>query len=66
MPNNKEARNCWDYWQCPKHKKESCTVYGLDMGSQCFNVFDDYRPQAQRGFEYCFDCPWFKMRQASA
>lgn len=55
--------NCWEYWKCPKRNREKCKVFQLDMGSQCYNVSHDFRPQRKREFDDCFDCAWFRRTQ---
>lgn len=68
---NNVAQNCWDYWNCKI--KLDCAAYQTDSGRECYEVASHFcprvnsdkswAPKVERGFKYCWECPWFKIIQ---
>jgi hypothetical protein len=54
------ADNCWEYWDCPDHKKEKCSAYKTNSGKECFYLSEKFRPQDDKDFQECSKCPWYK------
>ena len=63
----KEAQNCWEYWNCPKDVRDKCPAYTTNSGRSCwmvagsFTVGETKCARVVHKFEYCWDCPWFKI-----
>lgn len=61
---NKNAENCWEYWDCDPVKRDSCSVFNSNMGKECWvikNLFS-INPSEYNGKHGCWDCPWFKKK----
>ena len=66
----KEPQNCWEYWKDTKETRENCPAYKTNSGRECWliastkcprvNQDKPNCPKVDRGFKYCWECPWFK------
>lgn len=62
---NKEAKNCWEYWGCPDADKETCPVFLMGMGKECWVVVNTMsgficNENSKKNSRNCWECPWFK------
>jgi len=66
---DKNAKNCWDFWKCPKELKKRCAASMANLGRDCWIVTKDVllaeSPKKKQGFKFCWDCPWFKNLNAA-
>ncbi len=64
---NKEAKNCWDYWDCSLDARKKCNVYIYGSGNYCWMFESIYlkkheqSPKLKYNYENCWECPWFKL-----
>lgn len=66
---NKNAQNCWEYWDCKI--KQDCPAHQNNSGRECFEIASHNCPRinqgkpgvpkVDRGFNFCWECPWFKI-----
>ena len=62
---NAKAKNCWDYWDCPKDVKKGCPTYHAGKGAECWLLGASYQPESSpckkiRGILDCIHCEWYK------
>lgn len=66
--NNKhaEAKNCWEFMDCPEKTREKCRVYTTNLGNSCWMLATGLKARnlgcfnVKENFEHCWECPWFK------
>jgi len=60
MVDKENAKNCWEFMECPKELQEKCPAYVYEMGNECWFLakLEDGCPRYKTG-EGCIDCPWF-------
>ncbi len=68
----KEAKNCWEFWNCEKKIKEKCPAYKFEEGKECWLIASHScpktdqgkinKPKTKREFKYCWECTWFKKK----
>jgi hypothetical protein len=61
----RNAKNCWEYWNCKIEVREKCPAYLTDSGQNCWYVAGSYNkfpncPKVKKLFIACWECPWFK------
>ncbi|MCP4651309.1 MAG: hypothetical protein GY853_14670 [PVC group bacterium] len=62
----KDAKNCWEYWDCPEEAKKECPSYHADKGNECWLLGAAYCAEhcpfdkQHRGILGCIHCPWYK------
>ena len=61
--NNKEAENCWEFWDCPVKLRDTCIVYTSKSGKDCYNLTYNFSPICKKEFIHCWECPWYKKVQ---
>jgi hypothetical protein len=59
-----ESQNCWEFWNCPDEKKQTCDAYLTNSGKECFNFTKDFTPHVEKEFKKCWECPWYKKIKA--
>jgi hypothetical protein len=61
---NKEAQNCWEFWNCPKELRKRCSASISKLGKDCWIVMRKVllkeSPKTKNKFKFCWECPWFK------
>ncbi len=58
---NKDAKNCWEFRDCPDVIREKCPAYVFESGRECWMLAEDFCSKMLNGhFKKCFDCHWFK------
>ncbi|MFC1576872.1 hypothetical protein ACFL42_02915 [Candidatus Omnitrophota bacterium] len=60
MSENTACESCWEYWGCPKKKKEKCIVYKTNAGRFCWFFENLFSPKTKRKFNKCWECPWYQ------
>jgi response regulator RpfG family c-di-GMP phosphodiesterase len=55
-----QVENCWDYWKCTEKEKNRCVVCQKEWQKLCWLATS--RPQGDRGFQHCSDCPWYHKK----
>ncbi|HDZ77603.1 MAG TPA: hypothetical protein ENH41_05925 [Candidatus Omnitrophica bacterium] len=59
MP-NKDAKKCWEYWQCSLETRNSCPAF--KSGQPCWHVASGYCGRVNKqGIKKCFTCEWFRL-----
>lgn len=63
---NKNAENCWEYWGCDPFIRQSCPVYCMNMGKECWVISNSFtrfvcNESASKKSKNCWDCAWFKL-----
>jgi len=38
----KDAKNCWDYWECAEQIRKKCPAYEHDMGNECWFIASSF------------------------
>lgn len=61
MSQGKEAKNCWEFKECPPEKRSKCSAYKVGAGQECWLVCE-YAKLSSRDF--CLNCEWFKQFNA--
>jgi hypothetical protein len=63
--NDKEKqkpKNCWEFKNCPKERRERCDIYKYGYGDKCWiSINDVVIKGCGEGKKNCFDCPWYKI-----
>jgi hypothetical protein len=55
-----EHQNCWEFFDCPEKVRDKCPAFLTYHGRDCFNFAENYCPRIYKGFDRCWECPWFK------
>lgn len=58
--NKEEAKNCWEFWNCPPEIRENCPAYQTNSGQECWLVAKDFCPRRKTKYKHCWECPWFQ------
>ncbi|MDP1852628.1 MAG: hypothetical protein Q8L26_00240 [Candidatus Omnitrophota bacterium] len=76
MP-DKDAKTCWEYFECKIESRENCPAYkparqwfgfpyrqSHKSDKECWHVAAQYcgRVSDKRGIEKCFFCEWYKLK----
>ena len=61
--NNKNAQNCWEFWDCKV--KENCPAFITDSGKECWLVTNPLNresacPMLVNKIAHCWECDWYK------
>ena len=58
----KDPEKCWEFFNCPKEKKEKCIVYHLDVGECCHLFLNHIGKEcyAYKLYNKCVNCPWYE------
>jgi hypothetical protein len=65
MNTNKEAENCWEFWDCKPEIRDACRSFKCDSGKECWYIVGskadkkDQCPQIKNNFKYCRECSWY-------
>jgi hypothetical protein len=66
----KEAQNCWEFWNCDMEVRKKCPAFQNDMGKECWMVAgsfnkEPYCPKVKSKLKGCWECPWYKKLNPS-
>ena len=64
----KDPKNCWEFFNCPKEKKEKCIVHQLDVGECCHLFLNHIGKEcyAYKLYDKCVNCPWYEIYNPSS
>jgi hypothetical protein len=64
----KNAKNCWEYWNCDMAVRQTCPAFTGKAGNKCWMVAGTMRddgigicPKTKNKFASCLECPWFQQ-----
>ena len=57
---DKEAKACWEFWNCPEAVRNYCPAYTGHAGQACWLVAQSYCVRLMKDYMKCEECPWYK------